>query len=195
MRDRHIDPAARDEGWNDRGWEGASDATPDRGRLYEQSTQMSGYGQQGWQGGYTQPGPGQAGQQQDYRQQQRYGQGGHAAPVGRSAHGAQPVPDVGPFRGRGPKGYTRSDERIHDDVSDRLTDDAWIDASDIEVAVRDGVVTLEGTVADRNQKRRAEDVAADCSGVHDVANRLRVRRPKEDILDALGDALTGSSER
>ena len=192
MRDRHLDPQAPDEAWNDRRWEGASQPPADRGRMYEQSTQMSGYGQQGWQGGYTQPGPGQGGQQQDYRQQQGYGQGGHA-PLDRTAPGAR-APDMGPFRGRGPKGYTRSDERILDDVNDRLTDDAWIDASDIEVGVTNGVVTLEGTVPDRNQKRRAEDVAADCSGVHDVANRLRVRRPTEDILDAIGDALTGSKD-
>ena len=194
MRDRHVHPSPPDKGRNDRRWEGATDPNPDHGRMYEQSTQMSGYGQQGWQGSYTQPGPGQGGQQQDYRQQQGYGQGGHAA-VDRPAHGSRAGPDVGPFRGRGPKGYTRSDERILDDVYDRLTDDAWVDASDIEVAVSNAVVTLEGTVPDRNQKRRAEDVAADCSGVHDVANRLRVRRADEDVLHAIGDAPTGSTDR
>ena len=38
-------------------------------------------------------------------------------------------------RGRGPRGYTRSDERIREDVNDRLTDDGWLDASDIDVQV------------------------------------------------------------
>ena len=42
---------------------------------------------------------------------------------------------AGGHRGHGPKGYRRSDERIRDDVSDRLSDDSWLDASDIEVKV------------------------------------------------------------
>ena len=41
-------------------------------------------------------------------------------------------------RGRGPKGYSRSDDRIREDVSDRLSDDHMIDASDIEIEVKGG---------------------------------------------------------
>src|SRR5437867_195160 len=44
------------------------------------------------------------------------------------------------FRGVGPKGYLRSDERLTEVICERLTDDARIDASDITVAVRDGKV-------------------------------------------------------
>jgi len=76
-------------------------------------------------------------------------------------------------RGRGPKNYARSDERIRDDVNDRLTQDVWIDASEVEVAVSDGEVTLSGTVEDRRAKRRAEDCADDISGVKHVQNNLR----------------------
>jgi hypothetical protein len=78
------------------------------------------------------------------------------------------------FRGRGPKNYRRSDERILEEVSDRLTQDHDVDASEIEVTVADGQVTLTGTVNSRHQKRIAEDVAESCSGVVDVHNRLRV---------------------
>ncbi|KAA0581206.1 BON domain-containing protein [Azospirillum sp. B21] len=78
-------------------------------------------------------------------------------------------------RGRGPRGYSRSDERVREDVSDRLTDDAYVDASDIEVAVSGGEVTLTGMVPDRQTKRRAEDVAEAVSGVTHVQNNLRVR--------------------
>ena len=39
------------------------------------------------------------------------------------------------FRGRGPKGYRRSDERIKEDISDRLADDWQVDASEIDVGV------------------------------------------------------------
>jgi osmotically-inducible protein OsmY len=82
--------------------------------------------------------------------------------------------DRGAHRGRGPKGYRRSDERIRDDVNDRLTDDAWLDASHVEVAVENGDVTLSGTVADRPAKRRAELLAEAVSGVGNVQNNLRV---------------------
>jgi hypothetical protein len=83
----------------------------------------------------------------------------------------------GPYAGRGPRGYRRSDERIRDEVCDRLTDDALVDATDIAVRVRHGLVTLEGTVRDRAQKHRAEDLAAGVTGVADVENRIRVPRP------------------
>lgn len=79
-------------------------------------------------------------------------------------------------RGRGPKNYQRSDERIREDVCERLTMDHDVDATDIEVNVREGIVTLEGTVAERRAKRIAEDVAESVRGVRDVQNNLRVAR-------------------
>ncbi|HZH50860.1 MAG TPA: BON domain-containing protein [Microvirga sp.] len=81
----------------------------------------------------------------------------------------------GPHRGRGPKGYQRSDERIHEDVCERLADDPFIDASDIEVEVRGREVTLSGTVDSRGLRFRAEDLAAAVSGVAHVQNNLRIR--------------------
>ena len=80
------------------------------------------------------------------------------------------------FRGRGPKNYTRSDQRITEDLCERLTEDDDIDAGGIEVQVEQGVVTLSGTVSDRWMKHRAEDVAERCAGVRDVENRIRVSR-------------------
>jgi len=79
-------------------------------------------------------------------------------------------------RGRGPKGYTRSDDRIREDVSDRLTDDWRVDASDIEVSVSGGEITLSGTVDSRDAKRRAEDVVESVPGVSHVQNNLRLRQ-------------------
>jgi hypothetical protein len=78
-------------------------------------------------------------------------------------------------RGRGPRGYTRSDERIREDVSDWLMEDRYVDASDIDVSVAGGEVTLAGQVDSREMKRRAEDIAANVLGVKDVHNSLRVR--------------------
>jgi osmotically-inducible protein OsmY len=80
----------------------------------------------------------------------------------------------GQHRGRGPKSYSRSDERIRDDVNDRLTDDPFLDATHVEVAVEGGEVTLTGTVSQRGDKRRAEDLADNVSGVKHVQNNLRV---------------------
>jgi osmotically-inducible protein OsmY len=79
-------------------------------------------------------------------------------------------------RGRGPAGYTRSDERIRDDANDRLTEDWRVDASSISVAVESGEVTLSGTVSRREDKRRAEDIVEDISGVKHVQNNLRVQQ-------------------
>jgi osmotically-inducible protein OsmY len=76
--------------------------------------------------------------------------------------------------GRGPRGYQRSDERIREDINDRLTDDAYIDATDVEVIVNNSMVTLTGRVDSREDKRRAEDIADSVSGVTDVSNQLRV---------------------
>ncbi|HUJ13883.1 MAG TPA: BON domain-containing protein [Thermoanaerobaculia bacterium] len=83
------------------------------------------------------------------------------------------------YRGAGPKNYRRSDERIREDVCERLTDDHYIDATDIEVNVNGGVVTLSGSVDDRMAKRRAEDVAESVRGVEDVQNQIRVARERE----------------
>lgn len=80
------------------------------------------------------------------------------------------------FAGRGPKGYRRSDERIREDVCERLTEDWRIDASDVEVTVNNGEVTLAGAVQTREEKRAAEDLLEQISGVRDVHNNLRVSR-------------------
>jgi hypothetical protein len=77
-------------------------------------------------------------------------------------------------RGRGPKSYTRSDDRIREDINDRLTDDWRVDATHVEVSVSKGEVTLSGTVDSRDAKRRAEDIADSISGVKHVQNNLRV---------------------
>ncbi|MFB2595404.1 BON domain-containing protein [Paracoccus sp. p4-l81] len=87
----------------------------------------------------------------------------------------QTAAGAGLHRGRGPKGYTRSDDRIAEDACDRLSDDDMLDASNIEVSVSLGEVTLDGHVEDRHAKRRAEDCIEAVSGVTHVQNNLRVR--------------------
>jgi hypothetical protein len=75
---------------------------------------------------------------------------------------------------RGPKGYTRSDERIQDDISERLWRAEYIDSSEVTVAVENGVVKLTGTVPERWMRHAIEDVVDSCMGVQDLENNIRV---------------------
>ncbi len=86
----------------------------------------------------------------------------------------------GPFTGRGPEGYQRGDERIMEEVCERLTQHGQIDASGIQVRVTDGEVTLSGSVNTRDEKRMAEDAIESISGVNDVQNKLRVQKQNGD---------------
>jgi hypothetical protein len=101
---------------------------------------------------------------------------------------------AGPHRGRGPKGYMRTDERIFEDVCERMTDDAMLDASEIEVHISSGEVSLDGTVSDRAGKRRAELLAESIPGVGHVQNNLRVR-PQAPGREPLSGASSGRSEQ
>lgn len=92
----------------------------------------------------------------------------------RDDYGRQARSEDRGHRGRGPKGYQRTDERINDEVHDRLTEDPWLDASDIQVEVKAGEVTLSGHVETREAKHRAERLIEDLSGVKHVQNNLRV---------------------
>jgi len=96
-------------------------------------------------------------------------------------------------RGRGPSDYTRSDERIREDVNDTLTHDWRIDASHVRVNVKDGEVTLEGTVDSRQDKRRAEDLADDVSGVRHVQNNLRVKSTSAEARGTATSAGAGTA--
>ena len=95
----------------------------------------------------------------------------YSADFGREARWV--VADRG-HRGVGPKGYKRSDDRINEEVHERLTDDPWLDATDVHVEVKDGEVTLSGHVDNREAKHRAERLIEDISGVGHVQNNLRV---------------------
>lgn len=97
------------------------------------------------------------------------------AGYGGRPHGSESMGGTVSMAGKGPKGYRRSDERIREDVCDSLTDDPDLDASAIEVKVKDGEVTLNGSVDSRNAKRLAEHLIDQVSGVRDVHNGLKVQ--------------------
>lgn len=82
------------------------------------------------------------------------------------------------YSGRGPKNYKRPDNRIEEDINERLTDHSMLDATDIVVSVQDGEVTLRGHVDSRQSKRLAEDVAETVFGVKDVVNQIKIQPRK-----------------
>ena len=84
------------------------------------------------------------------------------------------VSDAGPHYGKGPKGNRRGDDRIKEDVCEMLYAHNEIDASEIEVLVKEGTVTLSGMVESRNLKRQVEAAIDGIPGVVDVQNNLQL---------------------
>jgi BON domain len=123
-------------------------------------------GRQDWMGsgGYE---PGASGGQSSSRSRVDYGSERYGA-------GWRSGVWQGPYVGRGPRGYRRSDERIKEDVCERMCMHGELDAGEIEIVVTGGEVTLQGSVGDRRSKRLAEDLAEQVSGVSEVHNQLRV---------------------
>jgi hypothetical protein len=87
-----------------------------------------------------------------------------------------------------PAPHTHHDDQIHDDICARLSQATEIDASQIEVDVEAGVVTLRGRVEDREMKSAAADLAERVPGVTRVHNRLHVGEP---LLERLKEKLSG----
>ena len=83
-------------------------------------------------------------------------------------------------RGRGPKGYQRSDDLLREIICEQLTEDPFIDARNILVEVDRSEVTLRGTVDTREQKYAVEDLIADVAGVTEIHNQLGIGHSEED---------------
>ena len=80
------------------------------------------------------------------------------------------------YRGKGPKNYTRSDASIREEICEGLTSNPYIDATDVEVHVSEGIVSLSGAVNKKSIKRLIEDLAEVVTGVKDVHNHISVRK-------------------
>lgn len=74
---------------------------------------------------------------------------------------------------------TKNDSQLQRDVLDELEWEPSINASDIGVAVKDGIVTLSGTMPSYAEKRAAERAALRVAGVKGVAEEIEVRLPSE----------------
>lgn len=82
---------------------------------------------------------------------------------------------AGPYVGRGPQGWRRSDARVRELVCERLMEDRQLDASGVELQVDGGVVTLSGEVPRPADVDLAERLARQAGGVLDVRNNLKPR--------------------
>lgn len=178
------------QGYDQRGYQQGSG----QGHDQRMGTRTGGYDQRmGYQGGFRQDS-----QSMGY---QGRGEPGYGMPedVQRSGAPAHGHGTTGPHRGKGPVGYQRSDERIRELVCEALADDDQIDASQIHVAVKDGEVTLSGTVDNRRIRREAEDCVSTISGVRDVQVQLRVKDERQQSAASgtgssnLGQSGTGQS--
>ena len=131
-------------------------------------TGYPGRGGPGFTGGYY--GFGHGSLEPDWRAGRRY-------PVGEEE---SPGPDwrrrSAPRYPPGPKGYQRSDERLREDISERLLEARYIDSSEVTVEVTGAKVVLEGSVPERRMKHAIEDLVDACPGVLDIENRIRVQQ-------------------
>jgi osmotically-inducible protein OsmY len=82
------------------------------------------------------------------------------------------VPEV-----REPAGYRHSDADIARELRECLADDVGLDSRGIEVDVKDGEVTLSGTVRLCADMKRAEAHACAIAGVVQVRNGLQPNEP------------------
>lgn len=82
----------------------------------------------------------------------------------------------GSHMGQRPHLHRRSDDKIHEEIWELLTNNADLDASEVELHVEGGEVTLTGTVDSRDAKWLTEDLVNSVTGVREVNNRLKVAR-------------------
>jgi osmotically-inducible protein OsmY len=67
-----------------------------------------------------------------------------------------------------------SDDSIYDYVKRKLANDQVVKGGALEIDVKEGVVTLRGTVETDHQKQRAERLAKKVKGVKSVVNEIKV---------------------
>ena len=70
-----------------------------------------------------------------------------------------------------------TDDYINDSVRQKLAADALVKGGDLNVDVKDGVVTISGKVHDVKQKDKAERLAKKVNGVKSVVNKITIEKP------------------
>ncbi len=81
----------------------------------------------------------------------------------------------GDFTGYGPADYVQpEDDRIMDEVNERLMQNGQLNALGINVVVSDGKVSLQGVVSNERDRVIAENITYSVPGVRRVYDRLRI---------------------
>jgi osmotically-inducible protein OsmY len=75
---------------------------------------------------------------------------------------------------RGPKDYQRTDDRISEEIAERLAHAIRVDSSEVTVVVRNGRVRLQGSVPQRWMRYAIENVTATVWGVDEIENQVQV---------------------
>ena len=75
-----------------------------------------------------------------------------------------------------PRGERRTDEEIEDEIQRLLAQQSQVDASDIQVGVKYGVVSLSGNVESWLEKEIADSFVRNVLGVLEVNNQLNANR-------------------
>lgn len=89
------------------------------------------------------------------------------------------------------KDYRREDTLIYEEVYESLLNARGVDASDIEIKVEDGIVTLSGRVENRMMKKEAEMCLEHIPGIEDVFNLLTLSQ----FTDVGGEGLIKNQAR
>lgn len=76
------------------------------------------------------------------------------------------------------------DLSVKEEILNTLALDPRVGATNVEVAVVDGVVTLSGAAANEEARRAAEELARDVEGVREIHNQIQVGSPRPVRLEA-----------
>ena len=74
-----------------------------------------------------------------------------------------------------PRGLRRTDEEIKEEINTLLNQGGQVDDTDIQVDVKDGVVTLSGNARSPLEMRAAQGMAENVLGVLEVNNQLKIK--------------------
>ncbi|MGH8207052.1 MAG: BON domain-containing protein [Steroidobacteraceae bacterium] len=103
---------------------------------------------------------------------------GNVAPGRYGVYGYSGSPGYAPSVPRGPSAAASgaagaADERLHELIRERLTEDPGIDAGNVTIEVTGGKVTLSGTVATRHARAEVEQCVENC-GAREIQNDLGI---------------------
>ncbi len=97
------------------------------------------------------------------------------ADLSRGSSGTNWNSNIKDYTGYGPKNWKISDERLREKVCDVLLHSIEVDASEVEVEVKDRVVTLSGNISSKGMGRIAEDLVESIPGIEDVFSRFTIK--------------------